>query len=425
MKLKAISWLADTPKRAINQAYQAALKIKAIEERYFSAQKPNVELVRSGKERQKKPISADTCEYNDRVVNYLQAEVKKYLKIIKIRLKEFQISCGVLRFFGISLAKSDIDRPFYLEDNHKSNFIEQFELIEAILNKYERPLESNRLTPPSSITKIDTVSDKTSFLPRSFFRTFNRIKEDISPQSPEKEAEALQKYRQSRQKTIISCRFLLILIVIPFLTYQITKTLIIKPIITSSFITSDRVIFIDEDLKEEAFEELQHFEDRLHFISLIANAPEITEKERQRKLEEKVAEILEKYRQHSIDAISNIFADLISFFSFAVIIFFSQREILVFKAFLDSIIYGLSDSAKAFLIILITDMFVGFHSPHGWEIILESTARHFGFPESREFNFLFIATFPVILDTVLKYWIFRYLNRISPSSVATYRDMNK
>jgi hypothetical protein len=34
---------------------------------------------------------------------------------------------------------------------------------------------------------------------------------------------------------------------------------------------------------------------------------------------------------------------------------------------MDEIVYGLSDSAKAFIIILFTDMFVGFHSPHGWE----------------------------------------------------------
>jgi hypothetical protein len=26
---------------------------------------------------------------------------------------------------------------------------------------------------------------------------------------------------------------------------------------------------------------------------------------------------------------------------------------------------------------------------------------------------------------VIKYWIFRYLNRISPSAVATYRNMNE
>ena len=95
------------------------------------------------------------------------------------------------------------------------------------------------------------------------------------------------------------------------------------------------------------------------------------------------------------------------------------------KSFLDEIAYGLSDSPKAFLILLLTDIFVRYHSPHGWEIILEGVARHLGLPENRDFNFLFIATFPVILDTVLKYWIFRYLNRISPSSVATYKNMNE
>lgn len=80
---------------------------------------------------------------------------------------------------------------------------------------------------------------------------------------------------------------------------------------------------------------------------------------------------------------------------------------------------------KAFIIILFTDMFVGFHSPHGWEVILEGVARHFGLPENHNIISLFIATVPVILDTIFKYWIFRYLNRISPSAVATYRNMNE
>ncbi|CAL5225752.1 cemAHiC_scaffold_21, partial [Coccomyxa viridis] len=33
------------------------------------------------------------------------------------------------------------------------------------------------------------------------------------------------------------------------------------------------------------------------------------------------------------------------------------------------------------------------------------------------------AAFPVFLDTIFKYWIFRYLNKISPSTVATYHNM--
>jgi hypothetical protein len=66
---------------------------------------------------------------------------------------------------------------------------------------------------------------------------------------------------------------------------------------------------------------------------------------------------------------------------------------------------------------------VGFHSPHGWEVFLESAMDHFGLAENEDFIFLFVATFPVLLDTVIKYWIFRYLNKLSPSTVATYHTM--
>lgn len=127
----------------------------------------------------------------------------------------------------------------------------------------------------------------------------------------------------------------------------------------------------------------------------------------------------------SDNALQNVFADLFSLGGFILVLVNSKREIAVVKSFIDDLIYGLSDSAKAFIIILFTDIFVGYHSPHGWEIILEGVSHHFGLPESRDFNFMFIATFPVILDTVMKYWIFRYLNRISPSAVATYRNMNE
>ena len=45
-------------------------------------------------------------------------------------------------------------------------------------------------------------------------------------------------------------------------------------------------------------------------------------------------------------------------------------------------------------------------------------------PAEENFILLFIATFPVVLATIFKYWIFRYLNRVSPSAVATLRGMD-
>ncbi len=71
------------------------------------------------------------------------------------------------------------------------------------------------------------------------------------------------------------------------------------------------------------------------------------------------------------------------------------------RGFFDEAVYGLSDSAKAFAIILFTDIFVGFHSPEGWTVLLNGIAKHLGLPSQENFVMLFIATFPVILATYL------------------------
>ncbi|MEC4991872.1 MAG: proton extrusion protein PcxA, partial [Oscillatoria sp. PMC 1068.18] len=143
------------------------------------------------------------------------------------------------------------------------------------------------------------------------------------------------------------------------------------------------------------------------------------------KLSEKAEEIAEEFKHKSDRAIANIFADLTGLISFSLVVVFNPQGVEALKSFLNSIIYDLSDSAKAFILILFTDIFVGFHSPHGWEVILEGLASHFGLPANHSFIFLFIATFPVVLDTIFKYWIFRYLNQISPSAVATLKNMNE
>jgi hypothetical protein len=109
---------------------------------------------------------------------------------------------------------------------------------------------------------------------------------------------------------------------------------------------------------------------------------------------------------------------------FVLVCLLGQRDIQILRGFIDEVVYGLSDSAKAFTIILATDIFVGFHSPEGWTVLLDGVAHHLGLPAKENFIMLFIATFPVVLATIFKYWIFRYLNRVSPSSVATLRTMN-
>ncbi|MGF1477897.1 MAG: proton extrusion protein PcxA [Cyanophyceae cyanobacterium] len=441
----AKQWFSDTPESSLEQAYQAALTVKAIEEQHFNGQQVS-----------------QFPNYSESVAAYFQAEVKKYVKIARIKLAEFQASSSLPLTPTSKTGTRTALRTNSLESSSReySAILEKLKLIDSVISKYSHEeiasgtspraqadklgkiaQSQGKLRPPSSQISLqnkkisrakveheasmETVTDKTGVLPRSFLRTFNRIKQEIDPNSEETEEKVLKKFRTSRNKTTVSVKFFLLLIIIPLLTHQVTKAFIVSPIVEYYFARHPQIVFVNQDLQEEAFIELQRFEEGLRFKSLLGLAPNFTAEKAEEQLREKATEVAENFRHRGADAVENIFADIFSLAAFATIIYTSKKEILIVKSFLDEIIYGLSDSAKAFLIILLTDMFVGYHSPHGWEVILEGVSRHFGLPENREFNFLFIATFPVILDTVLKYWIFRYLNRISPSAVATYRNMNE
>jgi len=423
-------WFNNSPEELLEQAYRATLAIKIIEDKYFAGEK----------------INPNSGIYSQQVITYFQEEVEQNLALANTKLNQFKKTRSYIRWSNQNFPRNQFFK-------NTSKVLEKLNFIEHILSRYNHlyatelesekrersqlyhPYEeqlntraSQQPTEPTSSKKSQRsqrISDQTSVLPRSLLRTLNRIKREIDPNSSEAEEEVVQTFRTSRDKTAISIRFLLLLIIIPLLTHQLSKTFIITPIIKNYVMHEEQQeLFINRDLQEEALHELRQFEETLQFKKRLG-VIEISEEEIDHRVDEKAHEIAEHYRHSGANALSNIFADLLSVLAFGLVIYYSQEQIAVLKSFIDELVYGLSDSAKAFLIILSTDMFVGYHSPHGWEIILEEVGRHFGLPESREFNFLFIATFPVILDTVLKYWIFRYLNRISPSAVATYRNMNE
>nr|YP_010903057.1 envelope membrane protein [Hypnea pseudomusciformis]WCH55111.1 envelope membrane protein [Hypnea pseudomusciformis]WCH56704.1 envelope membrane protein [Hypnea pseudomusciformis] len=274
-----------------------------------------------------------------------------------------------------------------------------------------------------NLKKINkSALDKTGLIPRSISKLFEKFKKELDPNA---ETELLEEFKVSRYQTVTSVKYLLILLIVPILVNQISKSFIFGPYINYLWNQHEHSIFLNESQEERAFAELQRFEEKLHFDILVGEIKNSSSVFIDNQITEKALEIAAEYTNESSTAIKNILADFLSVTIFLSLLIINKRQVSILKSFINQLIYGLSDTAKAFLIILLTDMFVGFHSPHGWEIIIEVILRHFGLPESRDFIFVFISTFPVILDTVFKYWIFRYLNRISPSAVATYHNMNE
>ncbi len=264
--------------------------------------------------------------------------------------------------------------------------------------------------------------DKINFIPRSINKIIEKLTKELDPYA---EIEALEEFKISKYHTVASFKYILLLIIIPILVNQATKNFFLGPIIDYAWNIEDPNLFLNESQEERAFAELQQFEEKIHFETLIGKIPSSSHEVMNQQITKKAKSIAIKYANESVDAIKNIFSDIISIITFLLILSITKRQISILKSFINQLIYGLSDTAKAFLIILVTDIFVGFHSPHGWEVIIETMLRHLGLPESRDFIFIFIATFPVVLDTIFKYWIFRYLNKLAPSAVATYHSMNE
>jgi hypothetical protein len=139
----------------------------------------------------------------------------------------------------------------------------------------------------------------------------------------------------------------------------------------------------------------------------------------------KTRKLINTYYQQTLRTIVDISGDFLFLFFCIKVISKNQYKFQLFSQNLKFKFFELPDDKKAFFLILLSDTCVGFHSSYGWEILLETILKHFGLPQERSFIFLFVATLPVLFDTLFKYWVFKHLNALSPSIVTTYHKMNE
>ena len=286
--------------------------------------------------------------------------------------------------------------------------------------------------------------EPTGLVPRSIIRTVERFRQQLLPES---EILAVQEFRISRYQLLVSIKCLLTLVFVPLSVGLLVKICFLRPVTEYFWNTHQTEIFLNSYQQGRALQEMEDFSEKLFFESLLLKAKEgdfhpssslqqekgslragstvsfPLEYSLQQAIQQKTLQLSLFYNNESVVAITNLCSDFITLGTLALLFFFMRPQIIILKSFLTESIYSLSDTTKSFLLILLTDLLVGFHSPRGWEISIELLLKHFGWPENQDFIFLFVATFPVFLDTVFKYWIFRYLNKISPSTVATYHNM--
>ena len=265
--------------------------------------------------------------------------------------------------------------------------------------------------------------EQTGLIPRSITRTLERFFNELLPTSEE---QVIQEFRVSRSQAITSLYYFLRLLFVPLVVGIVLYKTSLGPF--TNFIAfqkeTNSQIGIQKLIVEQTsvIEEIYYF-DNLRYWDNTKNPLELTSLNPSLQRQEKG--IIDSLYKEKAESEATLFA---FFFSISLFIFLAKRDkarLSILKSFLDESLYGLNDSTKAFFLILVTDIFVGFHSPKGWEVVLDKLSHKFGLSVPEESVMIFVATFPVLLDTIFKYWIFRYLNRLSPSAVATYHDMNE
>ncbi|PLS68486.1 MAG: hypothetical protein CV045_07645 [Cyanobacteria bacterium M5B4] len=414
IKKRLHQWYSSSPARALDRAYEAALKIKQLEDDYFNGN-----------------LISDDGSYGDGTITVLQTQLRNHLNTIRLKLLEYKLS---------NIAPGNWDTDILSDANNPQSlsFAEKLAVIDQCLARYQLDSsptidrgkatveQSPQLLTKQSILKSRQSYEDRSIIPFSIVETFQQIISFLSPNSTTYEEGIAAELLQVRRRTIAAVRFFVSLFFLAILLQWSSKTFIFSPIVDLFNSPQSVEVKFQNSFKKEALEEFRLVQETLELETLVSELRGIPiDREKQEaRLKEEAKKLVLDYNYKSLEGIKNLFADITTGLIIYGIVILGREQITIVKQFLYETLAGLSDSAKAFLIIVSTDTFVGYHSSDGWDALLKVLFAHFGLPESAVLTDTFIATVPVFLDALFKFWIFQYLRRASPPTAAIYREMN-
>nr|YP_010007896.1 envelope membrane protein [Combretum indicum]YP_010008222.1 chloroplast envelope membrane protein [Combretum kraussii]YP_010008301.1 chloroplast envelope membrane protein [Quisqualis littorea]QNR87585.1 envelope membrane protein [Combretum indicum]QNR87994.1 chloroplast envelope membrane protein [Combretum kraussii]QNR88073.1 chloroplast envelope membrane protein [Quisqualis littorea] len=182
--------------------------------------------------------------------------------------------------------------------------------------------------------------------------------------------------------------------------------------------------FLTDIQEKSILEKFIELEELLLLDEMIKEYPETHLQTPRLGIHKETIQLIKMHNEEHIHMVLHLSTNIICFIILSGYSILANEELVILNSWVQEFLYNLSDTIKAFSILLLTDLCIGFHSPHGWELMIGYVYKDFGFAHNDQIISGLVSTFPVILDTILKYWIFRYLNRVSPSLVVIYHSMN-
>nr|YP_010715284.1 envelope membrane protein [Myricaria rosea]YP_010715373.1 envelope membrane protein [Myricaria wardii]WDE23633.1 envelope membrane protein [Myricaria rosea]WDE23722.1 envelope membrane protein [Myricaria rosea]WDE23811.1 envelope membrane protein [Myricaria wardii]WDE23898.1 envelope membrane protein [Myricaria wardii]WDE23985.1 envelope membrane protein [Myricaria wardii] len=227
----------------------------------------------------------------------------------------------------------------------------------------------------------------------------------------------------AKNKTFIPLLFIASIVFLPWwISLSFHKNL--ESWVTNWWNTKQSETFLNDIQEKSVLAKFIELEELLLLDEMIKEYPKIHLQKLHIGIHKETIQLIKMHNGDFIKTILHFSTNIICFIILSGYSILCNNELIILNSWIQEFLYNLSDTIKAFSILLLTDLCIGFHSPHGWELMIGSIYKDFGFVYNDQIISGLVSTFPVILDTILKYWIFRYLNRISPSLVVIYHSMN-
>nr|YP_010479058.1 envelope membrane protein [Dioscorea hispida]UVJ66832.1 envelope membrane protein [Dioscorea hispida]WCZ70628.1 chloroplast envelope membrane protein [Dioscorea hispida] len=227
-----------------------------------------------------------------------------------------------------------------------------------------------------------------------------------------------------KKKALISIPYLVSIVFLPWwVSLSFNKSL--EPWITNWWNSGQSETFLNDIQEKNVLERFIELEELFLLDEMIKENPETHIQKFRIEIHKQTIQLIKTHNEYNLHIILHFSTNIICFIILSGYFFLSNEELIILNSWIQELLYNLSDTIKAFSILLITDLWIGFHSTHGWELMIGSVYNNFGLAHNDQIVSGLVSTFPVILDTIVKYWIFHYLNRVSPSLVIIYHSMNE
>nr|YP_009382973.1 envelope membrane protein [Albizia odoratissima]APA32824.1 envelope membrane protein [Albizia odoratissima] len=227
----------------------------------------------------------------------------------------------------------------------------------------------------------------------------------------------------AKKKAFIPLLYLTSIVFLPWwISFSFKKNM--ESWVTNWSNTRQSEIFLNDIQEKSILKKFIELEELLLLDEMIKEYPETRLQNLRIGIYKETIQLIKTHNEDLMNTILHFSTNIICFVILSGYSILGNQELIILNSWVQEFLYNLSDTIKAFSILLLTDLCIGFHSTHGWELMIGSVYKDFGFAHNDQIISGLVSTFPVILDTILKYLIFRYLNRVSPSLVVIYHSMN-